>query len=1434
MLSITAVSAGAIDYLLKGSGCAGHDHRSADREGAAAQPAGAEYLVSSAAREPAGVWFGAGLPMVGMIAGEHARADDVRAVFGHLRHPASSEEEPVLLGRAPRTFAAVEERIERAWAAEPDAGEERRQEIAHQVRGDRRKAVGYYDLTFSPVKSVSVYWAALMSQARYNEAELVVRAHREAIAEAMAWAEGEVAWTRVGYHGRTASGRSVGRYEHASGLVWTRWDHSTSRACEPQLHSHVAVLNRVVTASDGQIRALDGRGFKAIKHGIDAIYAQSYERHLRDSLGVRFEWRPDGKAREIVGIERRLLTEASSRRHDVVEGAEKLIAEYQQRHGHQPSPAVRTKLSRAAALSTRAAKSHLAPLEQIRRWCAPRTVRLSQSVAEVEHHGGHAAPAGYRDQRNQPTRSLDIVLAAAVSAVQQRHATWDVGLLQKAIADELTRTPCGVTEPLPQLTARVLADPQRFGIVQVSASDPVPIPEQLRRADGKSRYRPHHDERYTTTAQLGVETGIIVAARTLGAPALDPHTANGLRRELDSAGLAPDQVAAVVGIVSSGRAADVLIGPAGTGKSHTVGVLAQTWRRQVGGRVLGLATSQVAAMELADNGLEAMNTTRFLTSFTNPGDSGDRVRPGDLVVLDEVGMTSTAELAQIAHLVTAAGGKLLYTGDHEQLAAIGAGGMLDLLVTDNGCYTLTEIHRFTHDWERAASVGLRAGDPAVLDVYERHGRLVGGTVEDLAETVVRAYLADTVTGHQSLLLVASNHQATDLSGKIRDELVHLGRVHPQVLCTTRDGNSIGVGDLIQARRNDATIRVDSSLAGDGMVTNRLTYRVLGRDRDSGVLRVVDPLGRVAHLPADYVAEHVTLAYVSTVHAAQGRTVDTCHALIEPGWDRRSAYVALTRGRECNTAYVVCERDPDGHLPERLASTARAQMAVVVAAVDDGTGRPAELARRAGIDERRSLAWVVTQWDLVTGEARRDQCTALLGELLDPATARTLLAEPGYPRLVRAIWGAELAGHDRATVLTDAVGTRSLFGADSMSDVLRWRISIATASRVPEHDTAVSWMAMTPRCGGPVGEYLTALAAAADDRQDELAQRAVTQQPLWATTHLGPPPDQQSDREEWERRAGILAAYRDLRALPDDTVTLGPAPPREQVLLRALWTHAHTAAGAPSDQLDYTTATETQLRHLRDVYRRELVWAPHWVHDELRDARLAAARCEQDTALWQAEGRLLAPGSAEGVRAELDVHTAQQLAATYQARVEHLTVIDTARRQWHGDTETARVQYEHAGDELTRRGLPRDLTPELAEQLPLPDHVHTGAAPATHQTTQAHEADVHAGEIADQPPLFSLTPRTSDIAAAQPLRDTRNRIAGIHAHITVGDARRHVDIATDLRRRHPRLADALADLERQESVSHPEHDDHAAYLRRAHDPAETGQEHSHDLDLGAEH
>ena len=162
--------------------------------------------------------------------------------------------------------------------------------------------------------------------------------------------------------------------------------------------------------------------------------------------------------------------------------------------------------------------------------------------------------------------------------------------------------------------------------------------------------------------------------------------------------LGADQAAAVRGVLTSGARVETLVGPAGTGKSFVVGALARAWtdpglrRRRSARRVFGLATSQIATDVLADEGLTARNIARWLATqdrlAAGPGSAdrsptGDdeawRLRAGDLVVVDESAMADTAALAAIHRHVDAAGAKLLLVGDHRQLAAVGAGGGMDLL-----------------------------------------------------------------------------------------------------------------------------------------------------------------------------------------------------------------------------------------------------------------------------------------------------------------------------------------------------------------------------------------------------------------------------------------------------------------------------------------------------------------------------------------------------------------------------------------------------------------------------------------------------------------------------------------------------------------------------------------------------------------------------------
>ncbi|MGH7749472.1 MAG: ATP-dependent DNA helicase, partial [Candidatus Dormibacteria bacterium] len=347
-----------------------------------------------------------------------------------------------------------------------------------------------------------------------------------------------------------------------------------------------------------------------------------------------------------------------------------------------------------------------------------------------------------------------------------------------------------------------------------------------------------------------------------------------------------------------------------------------------GRRVFGLATSQIATDVLSAEGLTARNVARWLatqerlstgTAADGPrpgaGDEAWRLQAGDLVVVDESAMTDTPALVAIHQRVEKAGAKLLLVGDHRQLSAVGASGGMELLAAAGGRYELVEARRFTAEWERDASLRLRAGDTDVLRDYHEQGRLVDGGTRGQAETsAARAWLADTLSGHQSLLLVDDNEQAARLSAQLRAELVRLGQVDEHGVPLGMQGTYAGVGDLVQARRNGWDLAgLDGNRRGP---INRETYKVTATRPDGG-LDVTPVLAGTADaeagelavgermvLPGPYVSEHMTLAYALTVHAAQGQTVDTSHCVVTSSTSPAAVYVGLSRGRNANTAHVT--------------------------------------------------------------------------------------------------------------------------------------------------------------------------------------------------------------------------------------------------------------------------------------------------------------------------------------------------------------------------------------------------------------------------------------------------------------------------------------------------------------------------------------------------
>ena len=194
-------------------------------------------------------------------------------------------------------------------------------------------------------------------------------------------------------------------------------------------------------------------------------------------------------------------------------------------------------------------------------------------------------------------------------------------------------------------------------------------------------------------------------------------------------------------------------------------------------------------------------------------------------------------------------------------------------------------------------------------LYEEHGRIRGGDPEEAVELACRAFLADHLAGKDSLLLARTAEQAREMSRRVRDDLLRYGLVRRAGEVQLRYQAIASQGDLIVARKNNR--RIIAGTPGRWL-TNRDVLRLeasTGRTVTVRRLAGRDTAGRplwtaAFELPRTYLLRHCDLAYATTAHAAQGRTADTSHVLVDGLGDRQGLYVAMSRGRDGNYAYCI--------------------------------------------------------------------------------------------------------------------------------------------------------------------------------------------------------------------------------------------------------------------------------------------------------------------------------------------------------------------------------------------------------------------------------------------------------------------------------------------------------------------------------------------------
>ena len=1194
----------------------------------------------------------------------------------------------------------------------------------------------------------------------------------------------EAGYSRAGYHSKNS-----GRFVDAHEWVIASFPQHTSRDNDPQLHVHNAILNRVLREDplafrpDGRRawRTLDGAALYAAKPAAGAIAERTLAEYLTDRLGVQIIPRADGNGWEIGGISQELRDQFSSRRRAIEPRVRQLIEEYEHKHGKAPNARAVWSMAQFVTLDSRCAKAHSAPSREtlLAQWEAQSRRAETDALSAVPD----AALDRRDDSSTAPPFGMEIerILAAAVADAQQRKATFSryelTRMINRYLPDYLGGLPGEqVTGLLEELTDEALRPGSPAGTVLLTAPEMVPVPQAYRRADGLSLWRRHGADIYTTRAMLDTETRLLRAAARTGAPKVAPQRAatalgadrarvearlwrehghpgapdgataiGGAEPPLSSAGLTDDQAQAAYGVLTSGRAIDILVGAAGTGKTRTVVKIAEAWTGAGVGRVIGLTTSTNAAHTLAAEGLaDSYNFAAFLGRIKDSDQTRGHVpvEPGDLLVVDEASMVSTADLAAVEDIATRWGAKILLTGDTEQLSAPEAGGAMRLLADEHGYYQLHTVQRFEHKWEAEASQRLRGGDTDVIAEYDQRGRILEGTREQMADAAYQRWLADHLSGKDTVLLTTTNAHAAELARRARDELAALGLVGVDDLVELADGNVAGVGDLIVARQNARlqagepgrrlanrdVLRIE---AWDevGEVRVALVRRLAGRDLVTGEAAWSAPF----ELPEDYLERHVDLAYAGNVHVAQGRTVDTAHLLIDETAARQALYVGMTRGRERNTAYVVTERVHAADLSPDLRPAPGIEDPAAREDADRGRNRFGVLAdvlereqndktatetMRQELERATSLATLAPMWADVTRAHATRRYERAVRALLAPSEWQRYEQDVERGTLARLLRAAELAGHDAEDVLNCVIGGRDFGGARSIAAVLHGRVQRIVGT--PEPLATASYAERTPAIEDPVADrFARDLATAMDERVTLLGNRAAMDRQVWALRYLGEVPADPIERAEWIQRAGAAAAYREERGYTNDTEAIGPAPERASPEQRASWHAAYVALRMPDAERGVAVASDGELWARRAAYERETSWAPAYVARDLREAHIAEDRYRADAVrAWHRMDAAMDDTERAQAQQEAEQHSAlAQEVGTYR---EALTEIDEARRRWHTAIGLSRQQALMADTELRRRYPGIELSPLHPEAEAEPDRADPDAEPQTDAESAAEQ------------------------------------------------------------------------------------------------------------------
>lgn len=700
-----------------------------------------------------------------------------------------------------------------------------------QNAGGRSRQPGW-DLTFSVPKSVSVAW----SQAPAIVGAEIRAAHEAAVRSALAYLQECAAFTRRGKGGAS---------HEKAGLVIGLFEHGTSRAQDPQLHTHAIVLN-IGTRSDGTTGTIESKPLYEHKMAAGALYRAELAAQLEKRLGLECE-----KVRtwfELKGVSKTLIEEFSKRRDQIEQALEK--------GGFSSARA-----SEFANVTTREVKEHVAREELFGKWQAVGK-ELGWSVNELENitgqHLNHDTP--------------EVAKALAV----------------KAALDQITEQNSHFSER--DLVRRTAEHAQGTGL---SALDVLKGARDYLRQHAITLSPKEGHQLYTTPEMLELERGLLarieasrknadhqVSGRTLG---------NIFVRHPE---LRDEQREAVQHITTGKGSVAVVSGMAGTGKTTMLEAAREVWEAE-GFKVRGTALSGKAADGLSNEAeIESCTIAKLIHEIDkdrNPLDS--KV----VLVVDEAGMVGTWQMARLTEEIEKAGAKLVLVGDAKQLQPVEAGGAFAVIGERLGEATMKDIKRQREGWHREAVKEMADGNTfKVLQAFHDRGLLsVSEDKHDARKKLIAAWQGQGIERPEdNLILAATNQDARILNREIQLLREAEGKLGTESV--SGEGGRFHTGDRVLFTKNAAPHGIRNGAIGT----------LENVETDSKTLHVRLDTGRLVSVSLnDY--DHVKLGYAVTTHKAQGMTAENTFVLTDEAMqDRELSYVQISRSRGATRIFTT--------------------------------------------------------------------------------------------------------------------------------------------------------------------------------------------------------------------------------------------------------------------------------------------------------------------------------------------------------------------------------------------------------------------------------------------------------------------------------------------------------------------------------------------------